>query len=256
MNAAKSVAHRNVCRIHDTHIDVSADGVRRAFLTMELIRGISLSERLRLRRRISSAELLGLAEQMADGLSAVHQSKIVHGDFKSANILLESADGEVRSVITDFGLARLTATKHLRSIATGAAVIGTPAYMAPEQFEGAEPESAADIYAFGLVLFEAVTGVQPFHGSLFEIRDQKLSGPVPVAKECLPQLSERWNRVLQKAMARRPEDRFRHVEEVVEALGPTRVRWWESLMSTLVAKTAPSPILPCECDPCGGAVGY
>src|SRR5262249_45005117 len=148
----------NVCRLFDVGID-RRSGREVAFLTMELLDGETLSARLRRAGRMTTAEAMPIAEQIAAGLTAAHEAGIIHRDLKCANILLVGS----RAVVMDFGLARVIAEGSDQ--VTGDGVVGSPAYMAPEQVEGGRPlTAAADIYAFGVVLFEMVTGRLPFVG--------------------------------------------------------------------------------------------
>ena len=135
---------------------------------MELLYGETLADRLRRdgrsRRRRSCP-----SRQMAAGLAAAHRAGVVHRDFKSHNVMLveaKRADEELRVVVTDFGLARRSTRDHASSFSLSMTEVteisGTPAYMAPEQVEGGPVTPATDVYAFGVVLYELVTGVWPF----------------------------------------------------------------------------------------------
>ena len=132
---------------------------------MELLKGETLSERLRRIGRFTTVEALPIIEQLAAGLTAAHQAGVLHCDFKSGNVMLvPGAGGEVRAVVTDFGLARPRPVSdgETRSASLPASGAGTPAYTAPEQVEGHTPTAASDQYALGVVMYEMVTGVRPF----------------------------------------------------------------------------------------------
>ena len=171
VHLARQVTHPNVCRIYDVfrHRPPGADGSTQdvVFLAMELLRGETLAEKLHRDRRFPTTDILPIARQMAAGLAAAHRAGVVHRDFKSLNVMLvEPSAGEhdMRVVITDFGLARRSAHDGATAVSlTEAGVIsGTPAYMAPEQVEGGDVTPATDVYAFGVVLYQMVTGVCPF----------------------------------------------------------------------------------------------
>jgi serine/threonine protein kinase len=167
---ARSISHPHVCRVYD--LGRHGEGSEAIwFLTMELLRGETLRERVGRRGRLTMSEALPLVEQMAAGLSASHRAGIVHHDFKSGNVMVveevgEGGDGGERVVVTDFGLAQLSSGRRRvkgEPEETEASVFGgTPDYMAPEQVLGQAAGTPADIYAFGVVLYELLTGRLPF----------------------------------------------------------------------------------------------
>ncbi len=150
---ARRVTHRNVARTYDLG---EHEGLR--FLTMEYIRGESLRQVLHRKRQLTSGCASALAVEIFAGLSAAHEAGIVHRDLKPANILIERGG---RVVITDFGIAR--AAKAEATLRTGK-LMGTPAYMSPEQVAGMPVDHRADLYAGGLILYEMLTGKLPFTG--------------------------------------------------------------------------------------------
>src|SRR5688572_22205280 len=138
---ARRVTHPNVCRIYDAgrHENV-------LFVTMELLEGATLSEHLSTHGRLSAGEAAAILRQLCAGLQAAHDAGVIHRDFKSGNVMLVRRGSDARAVITDFGLARESAST-LDALASQAGrIVGTPAYMAPEQIEGAEITAAVDIY--------------------------------------------------------------------------------------------------------------
>ena len=240
VQAAKRISHRNICRIHDLHMNRGADPAASiTFLTMELIQGVTLAERLQRVRRLRPGEALAIAEQLAAALSEAHVAGIAHGDFKSGNILLASSAGAVRAVVTDFGLARAFFDERHSLVISQAPVLGTPAYMAPEQFRGAPVSAAVDIYAFGVVLYESVTGKLPFNGTLHELADKKLYSDPRPPREIVPDLPAVWDAVIMKCLARRPEDRFEYASDVADALSPR-----ELPQATQPAQAASARALP------------
>ncbi|HUO85357.1 MAG TPA: serine/threonine-protein kinase, partial [Thermoanaerobaculia bacterium] len=168
---ARKVTHPNVCRIFDVgrHLVTTdkEEPFEILFLTMELLRGETLAEHLRSEGPIPSGSALPILTQLASGLAAAHAAGIVHRDFKSSNVVLVRPEGgEVRAVITDFGLARGIHPEDTltSSLSVSSQPVGTPTYMAPEQVAGREVTTATDIYAFGVVMYEMLTGVPPFVG--------------------------------------------------------------------------------------------
>ena len=216
---AREVWHPNVCRVYDLarHDDGDA-GVW--FLTMELLRGSTLAERLGRRGPLPIAEALPLVEQMAAGLGAAHEAGVVHRDFKPANVMLVERDGGEQAVVTDFGTARAATDEGTaRGGGNARGVVGTPAYMAPEQVRGEEAGPAADIYALGVVLYEIVTGALPFSGDTsLEVARRRLDqDPVPPGR-LRPDLEERWETVILRCLDREPRRRYARVEDVASAL--------------------------------------
>ncbi|HUF17527.1 MAG TPA: serine/threonine-protein kinase, partial [Thermoanaerobaculia bacterium] len=209
----------NVCRIHDLgqhRLDDSSEPLM--FVSMELVDGITLGALLRERTRLSETEALPIIVQIAAGLEATHRAGIVHRDLKPANIML-TADRQ-RVVLMDFGLARLSApTAGELSITETGAIVGSPVYMAPEQLEDGEVSPATDIYAFGAVIYEMVTGRRPFDGdSPISLIAQRLHGqPIPPSARW-PGISPPWEQTILRCLAKRPEDRFQRARDVERAL--------------------------------------
>jgi serine/threonine protein kinase/tetratricopeptide (TPR) repeat protein len=227
---ARKVTHANICRIFDLfeHVAIPGDpgAPDAAFVTMELLHGETISQRISRSGTFSPAEALPVVRQMAAALSAAHAAGIVHRDFKSNNVMLIAGSGSqpLRVVVTDFGLAhRMDEHGNADSTALTATgdLVGTPDYMAPEQVEGKPVTPAADIYALGVVLYEMMTCRRPFKadtplGSAL----QRISGPPPKTPR---QLNHRvpavWDHVIMRCLSRRPEDRYPDAMAVVEALG-------------------------------------
>jgi eukaryotic-like serine/threonine-protein kinase len=146
---ARQITHKNVVRIHDLG-DVG--GIK--YLTMPFIHGADLSSTLRHEGKVTVARTLRLARQMLEGLSAAHQAGVVHRDLKPANVMIDAED---TPYIMDFGIARSASTP---SATMAGAVIGTMAYMAPEQARGEVVDQRADVYSFGLILRDMLVGLR------------------------------------------------------------------------------------------------
>ena len=149
--AASALDHPAICTIHD--IDETEDG--RLFIAMALYEGETLKERLA-RGALAVDEALDIAATVADGLARAHEGGIIHRDIKPANLMLTSSGGVK---ILDFGVAKLTDASELTR--TGV-LAGTVTYMSPEQIQGTEVDGRADVWALGLVLYEMLTGRNPF----------------------------------------------------------------------------------------------
>jgi serine/threonine protein kinase len=217
---ARKVTHRNVCRTFDVGSHPLPDGKALAFITMELLRGESLAERLAARGRYGTSEALPLVQQMAAGLDAAHAVGVIHRDFKPGNLVLVDEPGGPRVVITDFGLARRYALEDVSITVTGEAV-GTPLYMAPEQVvTGKTPISpATDVYALGNVMYELVTGELPFKGSSITIMAiKRFREAVPSPRLVVPDLDARWERAILRCLEREPSGRFQSAGGVIAAL--------------------------------------
>ncbi|HSA52052.1 MAG TPA: serine/threonine-protein kinase, partial [Yinghuangia sp.] len=154
--ALVSLDHPGIVGIHDLVVD----GVDLA-LVMDLVNGPDLRTRLERERVLKPALAAAICADVADGLSAAHAEGVIHRDVKPENILLDTAYGQIRARLTDFGIARLVDAPR-RTRATR--IIGTPDYLAPEIIEGLQPTAAVDVYALGTVLYELLTGWTPFGG--------------------------------------------------------------------------------------------
>jgi eukaryotic-like serine/threonine-protein kinase len=207
---ARRVTHPNVCRLHDAGFDVSPRGDV-AFLTMELLAGDTLAADLARRGRWSTVEAGPIVDQLIDGLAAAHRSGVVHRDFKSANVLLvPEGSGPPRAVITDFGIARADAAGSglAETLTHSGAVVGSPAYMAPEQVAGEPVTAASDIYALGVVLYELLTGRLPFvRDTVLATASARLTEPPPRPGQVVADLDPRWDDVVHRCLAREPDDR-------------------------------------------------
>ena len=167
---ARKVASQHVCRIHELFlIDGDKAVEQQAFLTMEFLEGMTVADRLRLSGPLPWAEARNVALDLCEALRSIHESGIIHRDIKGQNIMLTERNGKTCAVLMDFGIARAI-FHHTGNTATAltqiGVAVGTPEYMAPEQFDGSELSEATDVYALGIVLFEMTTGEKPFSGRL------------------------------------------------------------------------------------------
>jgi serine/threonine protein kinase/predicted negative regulator of RcsB-dependent stress response len=226
---ARKVSGSQVCRIHELYLfPASGSHAATAFLTMEYLDGITLSEKLKNDGPLPLKEALRVALDICEGLSLIHGKGVIHRDLKSANIMLCGQRDSLRAVLTDFGLARdfnsdaiSPQTRENLSVQVGTlpgAILGTPAYMAPEQFEGKPVSPATDIYALGIVLYELVTALHPYAAPTpvaAAIRRAHHPAPASSLNHAIPR---KWDRVIQRCLQYEPADRFQSADEVAKAL--------------------------------------
>jgi serine/threonine protein kinase/tetratricopeptide (TPR) repeat protein len=226
---ARRITHPNVCRTYDIERATVASGAEGSagreivFLTMEFLPGETLAARIQQQGALPLDEAHKLAQQIGSALEAAHALGVVHRDIKPGNIMLvPDGDAGQRAVVTDFGLARSDRPDALQSwsgTSHKGNPIGTLAYMAPEQLEGAPVSAATDIYAFGLTLFEMVTGKRAFPSdNLLSGITQRLTGAPPNPKAVVPELPEAWQRAIAGCLCARPEERFASASDVVAVL--------------------------------------
>ncbi len=214
VNHSIEITHENVCRTHEVDRAVDSHGDDLFFFTMELLGGRSLSETLRESGPLTVDQARSVMAQMAAGLDAAHRVGVLHRDFKSGNVMLvpRSESGPPRVVVTDFGLARSVHPDAAHSGDDGA----TRAYASPEQLAGREQTPASDVFSFGVVLYEMLTGQLPFDP------DSVLRSKPPVAPRKLqPGLPERWEKAILQCLEADPAKRFLSAGDVVKAMEPT-----------------------------------
>jgi len=207
---AREVVHPNVCPTYDLFREESPAGPL-LFFTMKLLRGESLAARLNRTGAMAPEASLPLARQMAAALDAAHKAGVIHRDLKPGNVMLEGAGAETRVSITDFGLSRLYESDS--TLAQTGRLSGTVGYIAPELLQGRIATPAADVYAFGVVLHEMLTGSKP-HG--------KTGAPGFVRPNNLVQgLPRAWDRVILGCLEYDPAKRFQSAGEAMAALDRT-----------------------------------
>jgi eukaryotic-like serine/threonine-protein kinase len=197
------------------------DGTR--FMVMEFLEGVTLGERIVKRGRIPPRELVPILVEMLEGLSAAHAAGIIHRDLKPANVfLLTQKGGQSDFVkILDFGVSKFSAlnAEEMSMTRTGA-VVGTPYYMSPEQAKGARTlDARSDLYAVGVILYEAITGQVPFNAETFNelIFKIALESPPP-PEQFVPNLDPAFSAIVRRAMARDVDERFQTADELEKTL--------------------------------------
>ena len=183
------------------------------YFVMRYMNGGALSERIR-EHTFSIEEAVKVIESIAPGLDEAHSKGIVHRDLKPANILFTNKN---TPLISDFGIAKFSQGE--ASNVTGSAIIGTPAYMAPEQASGEGIDGRADIYALGVILYEMLIGKQPYKADTpLGLALKHITEPVPRILEANPNLPNWMEKVISTAMAKDPDDRFSTAMELVETI--------------------------------------
>jgi serine/threonine protein kinase len=223
--AAAALDHPNICTVHE--IDESGG---RTFIAMAYLDGQSLEEKVR-SGPLSSKEAVDMAVQVAEGLQEAHENGIVHRDIKSANIMI-GKKGQAK--IMDFGLAKLAGKTKLTKTAT---IMGTVAYMSPEQALGETVDHRTDIWSLGVVLYEALTGKLPFIAEndaalLHKIIYDELAKVTGLNPYVPPGLSV----VIERAMAKNRDERYSRISEFLRD-----IRSFQTLHSSVRSRPAPAP---------------
>ena len=227
--AAAALDHPNICTVYEIN---EADG--QTFLSMAYLEGETVKEKIKA-RPLKLEEALDITIQTATGLQAAHEKGIVHRDIKGANLMV-TPQGQVK--IMDFGLAQLAERSQLTKTTT---ILGTPAYMSPEQAQRLPTDRRTDVWSLGVVIYEMVTGRLPFEGErqeavLYAIGAEEPE-PITAQRAGLPMELE-W--IVGKAMAKDAAERYQHVEEMIvdlNSLGKKRAAGKSTILRT--TNTAP-----------------
>jgi serine/threonine-protein kinase len=204
--AAGSLNHPNIVAIYEYGEDDES-----AFIAMECVVGKSLREHLIEGYRPELKTFPEILEHLLEGLEYSHSRGVIHRDIKPGNLLV-SEMGVAK--ISDFGIARLDAS-HLTLMGE---VLGTPYYMAPEQFDGLSADERSDVYSAAVIVYEVLTGHRPFEGQGAALMKKVLEREPQRPSALEPRLSEEMDRVLLKALAKHPDQRFRSARQFLEAL--------------------------------------
>jgi serine/threonine-protein kinase len=226
VSAARRVTHANVIRIHDIS---EMNGLH--FITMEYFHGQSLKDYIKQQGSLSPVQSWQIASQICDGLEAAHRGGIIHRDLKSQNIIINAA-GQIK--IIDFGLAY---TAQMEGMTATGLIMGTPEYMAPEQVAGKRVDERADIYSLGIILYELFTGRVPFKGdSAIGVGFMQMKEEPVKPRELNPQISTHVERVILKALAKEPLQRYSTVSELKLDLESSLSRPSTGIQDTSVSK--------------------
>lgn len=203
--AVGRLVHPRIVQIYDYGED---DEI--AYIVMELVNGKTLDEHLSQESRYEIREAGEIIRQILDGIGYAHSEGVVHRDLKLSNVMVNN-DGRIK--ISDFGIARIESS-NLTQVGD---VLGTPYYMAPEQFLGQDVNFLVDLYAVGVIAYQLLTGIKPFSGSPAVVMQQVLNNAPVDPSRLDPRLSQVVDAVLHKALAKKREDRFQSAREFSEA---------------------------------------
>ena len=207
---ARRISHRNVVRTHDFG---ECDGT--CYVTMEFVEGLTVRQLLETRGRLGVSAALAIGAQLADALEVAHGQGVVHRDIKPQNLLLDAA-GVLK--VMDFGIARLV--EHTTVLTQAGMVVGTPAYMSPEQLLSEDVDGRSDLYAAGVVLYECLTGRLPFDSPspISLIAKVLHDEPVPPA-QLNPEIPAPVSDLIVQLLAKQPGDRPRELSKLIAQLG-------------------------------------
>jgi response regulator RpfG family c-di-GMP phosphodiesterase/tRNA A-37 threonylcarbamoyl transferase component Bud32 len=203
--AVGRLVHPRIVQIYDFGEDEQV-----TYIVMELVNGKTLAQHLEQEISYEIREVGEIIRQLLDGIGHAHAEGVTHRDIKPSNILINS-DGRIK--ISDFGIAHIEASK-LTQVGD---VLGTPHYMAPEQFLGAEVDALADLFSIGVIAYELLTGRKPFTGNTATVMQQVLNQRPDDPSQLNPKLSPLMDRVLHKALAKKREERFQNAREFSDA---------------------------------------
>lgn len=211
--AIRTLEHPSIVELYD--VGEVADG--RPYIAMQWLPGRNLLEELEARGPLTQREALRVVEDLGDALEAAHAVGIIHRDLKAQNIMAVPEGDWFRVVLVDFGIAKIRHAEGVSTLTTQT-LLGTPQTAAPEQIMGEEIDARTDVYALGLLLFQLLTGRLPFEApTAVELEEMHLHVPPPRASELAP-VSPAIDRVIQRAMAKHPNDRFGSAGVFVNAL--------------------------------------
>ena len=230
---ARTVAqlqHPHILPVHDYG---NEDGI--LYLVMAYVEGGSLKDRID-RGPLSIQETETILRQVASALDYAHRRNVVHRDIKPDNILL---DGEGNAILSDFGIVKILEGDNTGGLTGTGGVLGTPAYMAPEQSQGAEITPKADIYALGVIVFEMLTGQQPYQADTpMQVILKHISEPVPSLTEQVATLPPALEVVMINVLAKHPEDRYASATEFAQEF--LRAQHNDGISITSIPKSSPT----------------
>jgi serine/threonine-protein kinase len=226
--AAGALAHPGIVPVFDV-----GEHEGQPYLVMEYVNGRTLDDKMKKGERVSMDRVCEIGQQLAEALGHAHRKGVVHRDIKPANILMTNAEayGIERPRITDFGVAKMTAGE----ITTTGQMLGTPAFMPPEQFTGAPIDGRTDLFSLGVILYWMATGEQPFPGETMTTVSYKIvhTEPVPPAR-LNPLVPALLDKVILKCLSKSPADRYQSGEELAQALHDVRTGATPASLQTVV----------------------
>ncbi|MBI4702803.1 MAG: serine/threonine protein kinase [Deltaproteobacteria bacterium] len=214
--AAAQLRSRHVVQIFDHGVEAGC-----AYMAMELLEGETLAKRIERLRRLPYADVARIVMQMAHPVDKAHRLGIVHRDIKPANVFLAVEDGREIAKILDFGVAKLTALASAGTFqTTDGIMVGTPAYMSPEQVAGDRPiDGRSDLWQIAIMVFECVCGRMPFEGeTIGQVLMRICSAPIPVPSRVAPDVPPGFDAWFERAAARDRDERFRSAATMAREL--------------------------------------
>jgi len=209
IRVAAQLSHPHILSLHD-----SGEAAGHRYYVMPYVAGETLRDRLDREGSLAVDEALRLAAEVAEALDCAHRAGIIHRDIKPENIMLH----EGHAVVADFGIASAVAAAETQHLTQTGAVMGTPAYLSPEQVNGRELDGRSDLYSLGCVLFECLTGGLPFSGSAMAMMAQRVMQEAPSVRVKRPEIPEGLAQVVQRMMATEPARRYTSGQACVMAL--------------------------------------
>lgn len=211
---ASKVSHKNILRIHDLG---EVGDIK--FISMAYVEGSDLNKIIQQNPKMPFERILSFAEQLADALAAAHAEGVIHRDLKPQNILVAADD---HLYVSDFGLAKSFEEDAVGMTRTGV-FLGTPLYMSPEQVEGKPADQRSDLYSYGLILYEMVTGAVPFSGdSTFKVMYDRLKTKPKSPRLQNPEIPAWFDRVIMRCLEKQPETRYQNANEILADLRSSR----------------------------------
>jgi serine/threonine protein kinase/Flp pilus assembly protein TadD len=202
---ARSISHKNVIRIYDL-----GEAQRIKYISMEYIKGPNLSEFIHTSGSLSIATAINITHQICEALKAAHQKGIVHQDLKPSNIMIDSSG---QTYVMDFGLAR---PKYIQEADTSEGISGTPQYMAPEQARGEKVDQRSDIYSFGIIMYEMLTGKPPFEANTTKEYLHKQVAEIPKPPSKLnPNIPHLLEHIIIKCLEKDSDNRYQSADEIL-----------------------------------------
>ena len=207
---ASKISHKNILRIHDLG---EVAGMK--FITMAFVEGHDLHHLIRQNAKLPIERVVKFAQQLAGALAAAHAEDVVHRDLKPQNILVDAND---QVYIADFGLAKSFAEGAVGMTQSGA-FLGTPRYMSPEQVEGKPTDGRSDLYSYGLILYEMLTGDVPFTGeSTIKVMYQRVQERPKNPRSLNPEVPVWLDRIVMRCLEKDPNERYQNAYEVLADL--------------------------------------
>ena len=204
--SAAGLSHPNIVNVYDVGED---DGVY--FIVMELVQGITLKNYIDMKGKLDIREALNISVQIASGLSAAHENRIIHRDIKPQNIIM-SRDGKVK--VTDFGIAKVADSTTVTTTAAG-----TAHYISPEQARGGYSDERSDIYSLGITMYEMVTGRVPFEGETnVAVALMHIQSEITPPRQLEPSIPVSFEKIILKCTQKKPERRYASARELIADL--------------------------------------